>query len=312
MFNTNNRLQLKKRITFAVVLFLAFYLLPFATVAQDVPQAESLEIALWPEYDRSEMLVIMRMRLASNVQLPVTVEIPIPTRVGEPLAVAKWDPDIGPNDQVQWSRIEDDEWSKIAIETDTAGVWLEYYDVLTLDGDERSYSFQWPGGVEIGSLRFKVQQPQAADSMRVSDATDVVDEGGFKYHVVDAGSLQATDRYQIDISYFNSTGQLTNPATIVRPEATRGGTPDISAWLPYLIGGFGFLMLILGAVLWFRLQRDVGSGSPRRRRRRRTEKDGESQPERTTRAQRFCQYCGNRANPDDNFCRNCGTKLRQG
>lgn len=312
MFNTHNCLRHIKRITFGVVIFLTSFLTPFATVAQDELQVESLEIALWPEYDRSEMLVIVRMRLTSDNPLPMTVELPIPAHVGEPSAVAKWDPDLGPNDQVQWSRIEDDEWSKIAIETDTAGVWLEYYDALTLDNGERSYSFQWPGGFKIGSLRFKVQQPQAADSMRVSEATDIVEESGLKYHIIDAGSLQASDRYQIEISYFNSTGQLTNPATIVRPAATRGSTPNISAWLPYVIGGFGLLMLILGAILWFRLRREMGDGSSRRRQRRRTKLDGEPQPKQTTRAQRFCQHCGIRANLDDNFCRNCGTKLRQG
>ena len=279
-------------------------------MAQEVPQAESLEIALWPEYDRSEMLVIMRMQLLEDAILPTTVEIPMPTRVGEPSAVAKWDPNIGPNDQVQWSRITDDEWSKIAINTDTAGVWLEYYDALTLDGSERSYSFQWPGGFEIGSLQVKVQQPQAAESMSVSGATDIVEEDGLRYHIVDVGPLGSSESIRIDISYTNPIGQLTNPAMIVRPEETRGSTPDVSTWLPYVIGGFGIFMLVLGVILWLRLQRESGNRSPRQR--YQAKSVDASRAMQNDREHKFCHYCGTRVTEEDNFCRDCGTKLRKG
>ncbi len=304
----NSRMSV--RTLLRVVLFSACCLLPSLTLAQDTPRAKSLEVALWPEYDRSEMLVIMRMQLADDVSLPTTVELPIPTRVGEPSAVAKWDPESGPNDQVQWELNEDGEWSTLAIDTDRPGVWLEYYDALTLDGSERSYSFQWPGGFAIGSLRFKVQEPQAAESMLVTGAAEVVVEDGIRYHIVDVGSLNSSESFRVDVSYNNPSGQLTNPAMIVRPEETRGSTPDLSAWLPYVIGGFGVLMLALGGILWVRLRREGESGSTRRRHRRTAA--GASPSAKDALEQRFCHYCGTRANAEDNYCRSCGTKLRQG
>jgi len=255
------------------------------------------------------MLVILRLQLENDVTLPTTVELSIPRRVGGPSVVAKWDPNIGPNDQVRWSSVEDGEWIRIAVETDTSGVWLEYYDALTLEDSKRSYTFQWLGGFEIGFLRCKVQQPKAAESMLVSGAGGVVEEGGLNYHVVDFGALTTSQSVKIDISYTNPSGQLTNPAMIVRPEETRGSTPDVSAWLPYVIGGFGAVILVLGIIFWSRLHPGMGNGSWFGEK---VEMNGEAEPGQTTRAQRFCHYCGTRANRDDNFCRNCGTKLRKG
>ena len=290
--------------------FIALCLMPFSSMAQEVTKVEILEVDLWPEYDRSEMLVIIRMQLGDNVPLPVIVELPIPAHIGEPSAVAKWDVIAGPDDRVQWSLIDDDEWNWIAIETDVQGVWLEYYDVLTLDGTDRSYTFQWLGGFEINSMYIKVQQPQAADSMSVSGTTEIVEEDGLLYHIVNAGSLQSSESVRIDISYTNPVGQLTNPAMIVRPDETRGSTPDVSARQPYVIGGLSVLMLILGMVLWLRLRRDVEAGASRRQHGVKGKKDAEPDVGRSARTQRFCHYCGTRANLDDNFCRNCGTKLR--
>jgi len=298
---------MRKRVFF--ILFIASYLIPSSILAQDVPRVERLEIDLWPEYDRLEMLVILRLQLADDVLLPTTVELSIPRRVGGPSAVAKWDPNTGPNDQVRWSSVEDGEWIRIVIETDTSGIWLEYYDALTLEGSERSYTFQWLGGFEIGSFRCKVQQPKTAESMHVSGAADIVEDGGLKYHVVDFGALTTSQSIQVDVSYTNTIGQLTNPATIIRPEETQGSTPDVSAWLPYVIGGFGALILIFGFIFWSRLHPGMGSGSWFGEK---EQKNNEAEPGQTTRAERFCHYCGTRAHRDDNFCRNCGTKLRRG
>ncbi len=306
----SDRSRMSLRNSLRSFLFIALCLMPFSVMAQDAPQVNSLEIALWPEYDRSEMLVIMRMQLADDVPLPTTVEVLIPTRVGEPLVVAKWDPASGPNDQVQWDRNEGGEWSTIAVKTDVPGVWIEYYDALTLDGSERSYSFQWPGGFDIASLRFRVQQPQAAESMNVSGATSDVEEDGILYHIINAGALQASERFRVDVSYNNPSGQLTNPAVIVRPEETSGSTPDLSTWLPYVTGGFGVLMLVLGAILWVRLRHESESSSSRRRKRPKVKAGSRS--EGTERERRFCHYCGTPANAEDHYCRSCGTKLRNG
>ena len=80
----------RRKVMKRFLLTLAFCLtiLSWPTLAQDAPALSSLEIALWPEYDRPEVLVIQQGLFASDTSLPVPVEIRIPARVGQPTAVA--------------------------------------------------------------------------------------------------------------------------------------------------------------------------------------------------------------------------------
>ena len=63
-------------------------LIPVSIHAQDEVRLAYLQVDLWPEYDRPEMLVILRASLAADVSLPVDVTFRIPAAVGDPNAVA--------------------------------------------------------------------------------------------------------------------------------------------------------------------------------------------------------------------------------
>ncbi len=56
--------------------------------AQSIPAFDSVEISLWPEFDKPAMLVIYRANLPADVQFPVSVSLPIPAGV-QPNAVAQ-------------------------------------------------------------------------------------------------------------------------------------------------------------------------------------------------------------------------------
>ena len=76
------------------LLALALMLLPALGLAQGggVPRANprlaSLNIEIWPEYDRPAALVILRAALAESVKLPATVTLKLPAASGGPSAVA--------------------------------------------------------------------------------------------------------------------------------------------------------------------------------------------------------------------------------
>ena len=70
------------------ILAISLVILAGHVQAQEEPTLESLEIALWPEFDRPEVLVIYRGQLDADVALPALVEITLPARVGQPTAVA--------------------------------------------------------------------------------------------------------------------------------------------------------------------------------------------------------------------------------
>ena len=48
-----------------------------------------LEVGLWPEYDRADVLVIYRGTIAPGAQLPAVVKLRIPALAGAPNAVAE-------------------------------------------------------------------------------------------------------------------------------------------------------------------------------------------------------------------------------
>ena len=63
------------------LLFLLFLALTLTGVALAQPPAplDTLNIALWPEYDRPEVLVIYRGRVADDVPLPATLTFTLPS-----------------------------------------------------------------------------------------------------------------------------------------------------------------------------------------------------------------------------------------
>ncbi len=77
------------------VLILSFLILfSFVSVqAQAEPVLASISVDLWPEYDRSSMLVIYHMILSPEVVLPAELSVPIPAGAGSPHAVAIRQPD---------------------------------------------------------------------------------------------------------------------------------------------------------------------------------------------------------------------------
>ena len=48
-------------------------LVPGSASAQEEINLDTLQVDLWPEYDKPEMLVIYRIQLSEDVQLPTTL-----------------------------------------------------------------------------------------------------------------------------------------------------------------------------------------------------------------------------------------------
>lgn len=72
------------------LLFLTL-LLPGVVLAQSSAPLADLNIALWPEYDRPEVLVIFRGRVADNTPLPaaLTFKLPATTETLHAIAYAR-------------------------------------------------------------------------------------------------------------------------------------------------------------------------------------------------------------------------------
>ena len=138
----------------------------FAVAASSVAQPPHVhlnrfEVAIWPEYDQPAALVMYRGWLAPDVELPITVTLPLPSQVTAPSAVAKRGPGTGL--LVAPYTIESNgEWNMVHLQTDLPEIRVEFYMDLATDQPARAFTFEWPGGPVIDEAFYEVMQPLGA------------------------------------------------------------------------------------------------------------------------------------------------------
>jgi hypothetical protein len=276
------------------------------------PGLDNLEVRLWPEYDEPEALVVMQAAVDPALTFPAKVALPIPTSVGEPFAVAQQDSE-GQLFVVPYERELIGDWAWIVVETELPVFQVEYYSPLTRQGQERSFTYYWPGGVEVAQLSYEVQHPVGAEGLRVlPPGATALDDDGLFYTRANLGPRATGEGALISFDYSKADDVLTTespPPSIDRPEETTGGTPDLTAQLPLVLGVFGGVLVLAGVVLYLRFRSEE---KPAARRRRRTKRDtqGAGGGREIEASPLFCHVCGAQADASDRFCRRCGTELR--
>lgn len=290
--------------------------LPPSAKAQNTPlKLHSLEVDIWPEYDRPSVLVIYRITLPKEIGLPVELRMRTPVAAGEPNALAMREAD-GTLINLVYSRNILGEWSEVVFTTTLPEVQLEYYDPsLKKEGPERTFHYQWPGDYAVDEFTLRVQRPLGAAEMRITPHTSnlAIGKDGLTYYVTQVDSLAAGQSFEVTIQYRKPSDALTAEGLQVQPSAPMGSAtssiPATENALPWLLGGLG-LLLIFGSVAWWFWQARMvqpRKKTDRSRRRRLIIEPREVIPEGTV----YCHHCGKRALPGDRFCRACGTKLRQ-
>ena len=141
---------------FFIFLILGLIFLVPAAQAQEISGLAELEVDLWPEYDRPDVLVIYKAKLPANVSLPVDVTLKIPAASGEPYAVAVRQMD-GALLNAAYDRQVQGDWALITITATMPEIQLEYYDPqITMEGGgRRDYTYVWPGNYAVDVMRFE-------------------------------------------------------------------------------------------------------------------------------------------------------------
>jgi len=294
---------------------------PASIKAQDTPILESLEISLWPEYDRPEVLVIQHGQFAANTPLPVPVEIYIPARAGQPSAVAYVSDGGERFNQEYTTRVEGD-WLVVSFELDTLRFQLEYYDTLPVDSaSQRQYTFSYMADYPITALTLEFQVPPTAEGFTLEPPADsvITDADTLVYHLVNAGSLSQgegrswTFTYQKDNADL-TVSTLTQPGTAVTPASPDAAASQEAAGAnnsTVLIFLVAFVALIAVGAAAFWLGRRVQPISqapppaPQQNRRRGSGLRGHADA-------LFCAQCGAELRSDAVFCHRCGTPIRKG
>ncbi len=293
-------------------------LLAVGVGAQQEISFTTLEVDIWPEYDRPEALVIYRATISPAVSLPTELTLRIPAKAGEPHAVAVLDPD-GTLRNATYSRSLSGEWALIRFTATSPEIQLEYYDTsLEKQGVTRTYEFRWPGDYAVDFLTIQVQQPLGAQGMTLSPAADAAQNGadGLVYFTKRVGELAQGQSFSQKFSYQKETNALSAESLQIKPSAPLTEAPiasrTLQAAMPWILGVLGVALLV-GGGLWYWLSGKGRQATPQPRRRRRTTPiPGEVQRSETVEplGYVYCHQCGKRAAAGDRFCRTCGTRLR--
>ena len=295
---------------------------PAAVAAQTTENAvaiQSLQVDLWPEYDRPEVLVIYRIQLAEGTPLPATISVPIPAAVGEPFAVGMGPGAGGRPLLAGYTRQVEGDWATITLETESLVAQVEFYADLTIDGESRQYTFVWPGGVSLGSFSYVVQQPVGASDMTVSPpGTSSVGGDGLTYFQADLGPLDAASTASVTLAYRKTVPGLSiealQPAAPLGSGGPTAGASGLGSRLPWLwgIGGGAVVVGLAGAGYWvWRTGKERAGRKPRPRRPRPPASRPEGDGVESDASPVYCHVCGTQAGVSDRFCRRCGTPLRQ-
>jgi hypothetical protein len=292
-----------KRRLFILLIF--FMLTPMAIgFAQNpVSVIDSLDIEIWPDYDRASVLVLLTGTLPRDIRFPVSVTLPLP-EVAQLNAVARIDSKDG--------NMKDD----IVSSTDPPGTLtfitsdlrfrVEYYLPYTVDKSQRSFDYTWLAAISVNNLQLRVQRPTSAITLSTEPAAANVVRGGdgFDYHSFPARAVPAGQPFLLHVDYKMAAAQLS--ATSLQPQntsiqtptkpATQGTGSGINWALAAIVAGG---LIIIGALIWQIASRRASPDIP---------KHIDSRVERQSLAN-FCRNCGEPIDQGDRFCRGCGSEL---
>ena len=291
-------------------------------MSSPAPHVSSLEIGFWPEYDKPSMLVIYTFTLASDVPLPAEFAIRIPSRIGEPSAVAAGKVSSKLFD-ITYKRQTDGDWAFINLTTSDPILRLEYYDPsLSLNGANRHFDFTWINDLNLDNILIQMQQPVGSRNFLVSpslknekrSSDNLLNEltGEITPPALGA-SLSLSIDYQKDSDQLSISSLQEKAAPLATPvtPANTSSTDNLPLFLAVLFGII--LIFIIGVFLYIRRQRSQGRGG--RSRKRNTlnanlQKSDTSSGAGQIPTATYCPKCGQKTILGDQFCRSCGNSLQ--
>lgn len=292
------------------IVLAALLVFPSASSAQQSITIQSMDVSLWPEFDRDKMLVIYHM-LVNADSFPVEMKFRIPVSVEqEDIVVAIGSSSETVSDQgIEYSVKDLGDWQIVSVTVTGPAIQFEYYDpTLTISDSTREYSYTWLGDYDVENLVVIYQEPFGAEQFTSSLALqdDGIHPDGMQYYFTDVGSIEAGKSFEVQVRYEKSTEALSVSRLEVQPVSpVDENTPGRFSWnntMPYIIGGLGVVM-ILGGLAYF-MQAGRTSAKKPRARHHSTNEDGAEESE------SYCPQCGTRAKRGDRFCRTCGARLR--
>ncbi len=290
----------------AIVVFALMPLLAFAAVppgrgsAQQNPRFASVQIEIWPEFDRPAALVMLKGELPAELALPAAVSLRIPSSSGGATAVAFATAARAELFNLQyeydWKAAED--YMTLRFQAPERFFQVEFYDPLVTRAPDRSYTFVWPGDLAVDRLSVRFQEPAAASNISVQPdlGAGVAGPDGVRYRTAELGAFKAGKPLPIKIRYTKTDSRTSSEilglnAPDATPPATTGSSRGLPGWILGLASAVALSMGAVGGVLWWRRRGKASRAQP----------GGAG----------FCPQCGSRLASGDRFCSKCGTRVRE-
>lgn len=288
------------------------------------PELALLAIELWPDYDQEGVLVLYTGTLTAEAVLPAAVTLPLPEGA-DVHAVARISSDNTMIDDIAFEVSS----AMLTLTTPDSRFRVEYYLPYEADGEERTFAAAWTFPFHIASATIDVQQPAAATNFTVTPAAPnvVTGQDGLTYHRSTARPLEAGQPLNVELRYTLPGNQLTQSllqqnTSVVTPATATTTEPAVTAPassnLPLILAGIGGL-IISGTLIWQGLKERSQQQQKKKELVRRqsprsspvlSKRRAAPIPPATGEAAQFCHQCGRAAQPEDRFCRQCGTQLK--
>ena len=291
------------------IILLGLLLVPSRAGAQGGTKLKSMNIQLLSEFDQPSMLVIHEFTVAESTTLPVQVKLRLP-KDGNLIAVAyRGDTGFinaefsGPDEQGNWQTVTLNVQSYVPHR-------IEYYEPLTRDGKNRSFSFRWYGDYAVEEFNIIAQIPVDSTNVSAEPAFSSSEESDNLYFVglVTRTGLRMGQSNEFKLQYERESEAVTNPSTGANIQPSEPIGPDTEGRisidrLPWIIGGFGLALIGMALYFYWRSTKTPERKSRRRSRTGQAVEEDAAEPA-------YCHECGARAHAGDRFCRICGSKLR--
>jgi hypothetical protein len=218
-----------KKIILLIFIMTNLLMTGFSLQQSEPVSIKRLQVNIWPEYDRPEVLIIYRIQLSDTTQLPVQFSIRIPREAGSPYKVAMKDQD-GLLYNLEYNMVPEGVSNLIVFTTSSPELQVEFYDPrLNFDEDARNYQYTWVGNYPIENFDISVQQPRYSFNMTFTPnlgmgALDPNDR--LVYFTSEFGPIDTGISFDLTISYVKENSELSAnnlPVVAATPNAPAGG-----------------------------------------------------------------------------------------
>ncbi len=204
--------QKRLHIIWMLLLFTALvWASSFGVKAQSIsPEIKLLDVALWPEYDQPEVLVIYRVQLRADTALPTPLTFRLPDHIEALHAVAYEDSEglinINP-DSIEWRSEGDDKL--LTFPAPSTAIQFEYYDPIILSKQNliRQLTFDFIAPYHIQTATFEVQEPWGSEDFSLAQEPYATINGrdGFQYNTIAVTDLAPDETFTLAATYWRES-----------------------------------------------------------------------------------------------------------